>query len=68
MKKIKWLVILLTLATSCATPKYNGVRDLLVNHPKGSVDARDATEESKRFVEAALLYINQLEYELERPR
>ena len=56
------------LATSCMTPKYNGVTDLLTNHPQGSVDARDASEESKRFIEACLLYINQLEYELERPR
>lgn len=68
MGKIKWLVISLMLATSCATPKYNGVTDLLANHPQGSVDARDASEESKRFLEACLLYINQLEYELERPR
>lgn len=67
IKKIALLTIL--YLTGCiATPKYNGVQELLENHPKGAVDARDASPESKLFIKETLLYINSLEYELERPR
>jgi hypothetical protein len=50
------------------TPKYQGVEEILTRHPQGSVDARDASPESKEFLRDLLLYINQIEYELERPR
>ena len=66
MKKIGLLIIL--LITGCiGTPKYNGVEEILARHPKGSVDARDASPESKEFLRDVLNYINQIEYELERP-
>ena len=49
------------------TPKYNGVEEILQNHPKGAIDARDASEEASDFLLALMLHINNLEYELERP-
>jgi len=68
MIKTALFTTLLALGLSCATPKYNGVAEILETHPAGSVDARDASPESRDFIKALMLYINQLEYELEQPR
>lgn len=71
MKKIRSCAALLMLAgAACCVspPKYNGIQELLAAHPKGSIDARDASDESRLFLQDLMLYVNELEYELERPR
>ena len=70
MKKTILLTILLTplLGGCLATPKYNGVTEILSSHQQGAIDARDASPEAKVFLRELMQYINQLEYELERPR
>lgn len=56
------------------TPKYDGIQDLTAAHPKGAADAvngsnyRDGGNESEVFIRDLFRYVNQLEYELERPR
>ena len=66
---MKKTVLLMIFLTGClTTTKYNGVEEMLAKHPQGSVDARDASPEAKEFIRDLLLYINHIEYELERPR
>ena len=66
--------MIILLAFGCVTPKYNGIRDMTAAHPKGAEDAvngshyRDGGNESEVFIRDLFRYVNQLEYELERPR
>jgi len=54
------------------TPKYQGWSEITQAHPKGFEDSvngsyyRDGGGESERFIEALGIYINKLEYELEK--
>lgn len=70
MKKTLLLMILsMPLLGGClATPKYNGVTEILEGHQQGAIDARDASPEAKAFLRELMQYINQLEFELERPQ
>lgn len=68
------LLTSLLLMSGCATPKYNGIMEITAAHQKGAADAvngshyRDGGNESEIFLRELMRYVNQLEYELERPR
>ena len=67
MKRISLSLILLLLLVSggCVSVKLDGFREIAEAHPKGMEMAVES-EEGAAFVRALGLYINKLEYELEK--
>ena len=67
MKKISLSLILLLLLVSggCVSVKLDGFREIAETHPRGMEMAVES-DEGAAFVRALGLYINKLEYELEK--
>jgi hypothetical protein len=60
------LLLLVVVGNSgCVTVKYNGWQEITARHPVGLENAV-STDEGAAFVEELGLYINKLEFELEK--
>jgi len=59
------LLLVLVVNSGCMTVKYNGWLEITAKHPVGLENAV-STEEGAAFVEELGLYINRLEFELEK--